>query len=87
MSICGDCPWPFEIQHNPEKFEEKIKWKSISREGECLRMCTFEDAAYAASEAYDLCFSRLEKMNTLAEERLIEINKLKERLRKYEEVE
>ena len=50
-------------------------------------MCSFQDAAYAASEAYDLCFSRLEKMNTLAEERLIEINKLKERLRKYEEVE
>lgn len=49
-------------------------------------MCSFEDAAYAASEAYDLCFSRLEKMSTVAAERLIEINKLKEKLRKYEEV-
>ena len=86
MSICGDCPWSFEIQNNPEKFKEKIKWGNISPEGECLRMCTFQDAAYAASEAYDLCFSRLEKMDILAGERLIEINKLKERLRKYEEI-
>lgn len=87
MSICGNCPWPFEIQHNPEEFEKKIKWGSISSEGDCLRMCDFQDAIYVAQEAYDLCFSRLEKMSTLAEERLIEINKLKERLRKYEEVE
>ena len=86
MSICGDCPWPFEIQNNPEKFKEKIKWRSISSEGECLRMCDFQDAVYAAQEAYDLCFSRLEKMSTVAAERLIEINKLKEKLRKYEEV-
>ena len=87
MSVCGNCPWPFEIQMNEEKFKQRINWGSISCDGDCLRMCDFQDAAYAASEAYDLCFSRLEKMNTLAEERLIEINKLKERLRKYEEVE
>lgn len=87
MSVCGDCPWPFEIQNHPEKFKQKIEWGNISPEGECLRMCSFQDAAHAASEAYDLCFSRLEKMDILAGERLIEINKLKERLRKYEEVE
>lgn len=86
MSICGNCPWPFEIQNNPEEFKEKIEWGSISPEGECLRMCSFQDAAYAASEAYDLCFHRLEEMDILAGERLIEINKLKERLRKYEEI-
>ena len=87
MSVCGDCPWPYEIQMNPEKFEERIEWKSISPEGECLRMCSFQDAAYAAQEAYDLCLARLEKIDILAGERLLEITELKKRLAKYESVE
>ena len=86
MSVCGNCPWPFEIQMNEEEFKQRMDWGSISSNGECLRMCSFQDAAYAAQEAYDLCFRRLEKMDILAGERLIEIGELKERLRKYEKV-
>ena len=86
MSICGNCPWPFEIQNNPKKFEEKIEWGSISPEGECLRMCDFQDAVYVAQEAYDLCFSRLEEMDILAGERFILLEEALNRLKKYEDI-
>ena len=49
MSICGGCPYPFEMVLAGEaENEEKV----------CEYGCTFEDAAYRISWAYDQLYDR-----------------------------
>jgi hypothetical protein len=86
MSICGNCPWPYEIAMNPEEFEEYSNWGSIDTDGHCNKMCSFQDAAYSAQYAYDLCLKRLERFDILAGERLILLEEALNRLKKYEDI-
>ena len=64
MSVCGGCPYPYEMVKSGE---------ADSIEKACNYDCTHEDAAYRISWAYDQLSDRydelLEKYNALKNEK------------------
>lgn len=75
MSICGGCPFPYEYLlslEDVELDEEDEEYRCVSEDGYCLKGCTFQDAVYAAQEAYDLLKNRYNKLEKQYKE-LLEI--------------
>lgn len=71
MSICGGCPYPFEMVQAGEVENE---------EDACGMGCTFEDAAYRMSWSYDQLYERYKTLYD--EKRVLEqkYNELKMRM-------
>lgn len=55
MSVCGDCPYPYEADIAGEE-------RSKNTDDYCGYGCSFEDAAYRAQWAYDRLMERYEEL-------------------------
>ena len=86
MSICGNCPCPYEdaligvpnetwTEEDREDYEDNLL---------CSHGCSFEDAVYRCQMAYDRLFDRYEALQAELNDVLCENNILKERLKQYE---